>query len=276
MVTQHSIEFPKGWPVVPGDGSTLILSISRPSSDFKFDISQLVIGHGAVASNSKREDISAILDEPAFWAMWVPFHINSEELPEPTLAWGVTSVEIDKAYIERFQSRWDCGAWPFIRFGLPDDRYVEIEYAAGIEHQNRVWIGACEGTRVLLGYDSGHFSFPTMRIQELLSLAERMDCHPAAPLLLLAGAYLVEGEPFPSEAVKRWLLQSPGFQDTSLDAVLKGLAENVVSGLRWEPTKDRGWVNNGRYSQRNPSSKMSILCEEDFHFIRDFFGLRSG
>ena len=275
MITQHSIEFPKGWPVVPGDGSTLILSIAKPSSEFELDRSRLVIGHGAVTSNSNRVDISATLDDPAFWAIWLPLHLNCEELPEPSLAWRVTGSEADKAYIERFQSQWDSGAWPFIRFGLQDDLYVEIEYAASIEYQSRVWIGTGEGPRVLLGYDSGHFSFPTMRIQELLDLAERMDCHPAASLLLLDGAYLVEGEPFPLDVVARWLRQSPGFQDTCLDVVLRGFAENVVPGLRWESTENRGWINNSQYSQRNPTSPMSILCDEDFQFIRNFFRLRA-
>jgi hypothetical protein len=274
-ITQHSIESPKDWPVVPGDGSTLILSIAKPSSEFKLDHSRFVIGHGAVTGNSNRVDISAVLDDPAFWATWVPLHLNCEELLEPSLAWGVTRSEADKAYTERFQSQWDSGRWPFIRFGMPDNRYVEIEYAAGIEHQNRVWIGTGEGPRVLLGYDSGHFSFPTMRIQELLDIAGRMDCHPGASLLLLDGAYLVEGEPFPLDVVARWLRQSPGFQDAYLDAVLKGFAENVIPGLRWQSTKNQGWINNWEYSQRNPASAMSILCDEDFRFIRDFFRLRA-
>lgn len=188
----------------------------------------------------------------------------------------MTSSEAETAYVERFESQWDSGTWPFIRFGLPDDRYVEIEYAAGVEYQNRVWIGEGEGPRVLLGYDSGHFSLPTMRIQELQDIAERMDCHPAAPLLLLDGAYLVEGETFPFDAVTRWLRQSPGFRDHYLDVVLKGLTENVVPGLRWDSTENLGWINNWRYSQRNPESTMSILCDEDFHFIRNFLGLRPG
>ena len=275
VITQHSIKFPKGWPVIPGDGSTLILSIAKPNSEFKLDRSRAVIGQGAVTGNSNRLDISATLDDPAFWAIWVPLHLNCEELPEPSLAWSLTSSAADRAYSVCFESQWNAGVWPFVRFGLPNHGYVEIEFAAGIEYQNRVWIGASEGPRVLLGYDSGHFSFPTMRIQELLILADRMDCHPAAPLLLLAGAYLVEGEAFPLDAVTCWLQQSPGFQDKYLDVVLKGFAENVVPELRWESTENRGWINNSRYSQRNPASTMSILCHEDFQLIRDFFRLHA-
>jgi len=101
-------------------------------------------------------------------------------------------------------------------------------------------------------------------------VAAQMNSHPAAPLLLLEGAYLVEGELFPSDAVRRWLQSSPGFQDAYLTSVLHGLAQNVVSDLRWELTDHRGWTNNWIYSQRNPASGMSILGLDDYRFIREF------
>lgn len=86
MITQHSVELPKGWPAVPGDGSTLILSIAKPSTKFELDCSQLVIGNGAVTANSNRVNISAALDDPAFWATWVPLHLVCDELSQPSLA----------------------------------------------------------------------------------------------------------------------------------------------------------------------------------------------
>jgi hypothetical protein len=173
--------------------------------------------------------------------------------------------------VRLFESHWDSGVWPYVRIGLPGGRYLEIEFAAGVEFQNRVWIGIGNAPRVLLGYDSGHFSFPTMRIQEVLDLSLRMDTHPAVPLLLLPGAYLVEGEPFPSEAATQWLLRSPGFQDHYLAPLLHELARNMVSEQKWEFTEQRGWINNGRYSQRNPASGMSILGVDDYRLIRQFF-----
>ncbi|MFN7922738.1 MAG: hypothetical protein U0Q16_21715 [Bryobacteraceae bacterium] len=273
MVTQHAIESPRDWPLVPGDGSTLILSVAKPSSGFALDSSQLVAGQGTITINSNRLDVTDMLDDPAFWAIWMPLHFDCEDVPEPSLAWGLTSEEADAEYADRFQSSWNAGVWPFVRLRIDDSlRYVEIEYASGVEHQNRVWIGVDGGQRVLLGYDSGHFSFPAMRIQELLNLAERMGSHVSAPLLLLGGAYLVEGDVFPTEAVTRWLLRSPGFHGRYVDAMVAELARNVVSELTWEFTERSGWINNWRYSQRNPGSAMSILSPEDFRFILDFFG----
>ena len=189
-VAQHSVLLPKDWPVVPGDGSTLVLSIPKPKGGFKLNRQELVVGQGPITHNPNRIDISAALATPAFWAIWVPLHLECDELPEPGLAWGLSSEDVNDAYAELFQSYWDSGVWPYIRLALPGGRYIEVEYAAGVEFQTRVWVGFDHAPRVLVGYDSGHFSFPTMRIQEVLEVALRMDACPAAPTLLLAGAYL--------------------------------------------------------------------------------------
>lgn len=272
VITDHAMEFPKDWPVRPKDGSTLILNIPKPRAGFQLDLSQLVIGEGTILRNSKRVDLTESLKEPTFWAIWMPLCLDSEEIPEPSLAWGLSSEDSIREYKERFETHWDAGVWPYVRFGWPGDRYIEIEFAAGIEHQTRVWIGRLEGPRVLLGYDSGHFSFPSLRIEEVLQIAERRHGHPAAPLLLLAGAYLRPSDEFPREAVRQWLKDSPGFQMEFMDTVLNQLSRRVVSKLAWEFSEDRGWTNNWRYSQRNPGSQMSILSDTDFHFIVEFFG----
>ena len=271
MVTHHAIEFPKDWPVVPDDGSTLILNIPKPHAGFILNRSQLVVGQGSVIRNHNRMDITGALTDPEFWAIWTPLHLYSEEFPEPSIAWGLSSEQADSECKKRFQSHWNSGVWPYVRFDLNDGGYVEMEYAAGIEHQNRVWIGVTDGPRVLLGYDSGHFSFPSLRIQEVLELASRMNGNLAAPLLLLPGAYLTSAEEFPFESARQWLKDSPGFREEFMDAALAELAKNVVSKLVWEFSDDCGWINNWQYGQRNPASPMSILGPEDFRFIRDFF-----
>src|SRR5262249_20420217 len=153
MVTRHSIEFPRDWPVIPNDGSTLILEIAKPHAGFKLNQSELIIGQGAVIRNRNRMDISESLAEPAFWAIWMPLHLACAKLPEPSIAWGLSSEDANREFQTRFQRHWNSGDWPYVRFGLPDRCYVELEYAAGIEFQNRIWIGMTNGPHVLLGYD---------------------------------------------------------------------------------------------------------------------------
>ena len=91
---------------------------------------------------------AAALSTPAFWAIWVPLHLESDELPEPTLAWGLSSEDVNAAYAELFQSHWDSGVWPYVRLALPGSRYIEVEYATGVEFQTRVWVGFDRTPRV--------------------------------------------------------------------------------------------------------------------------------
>lgn len=267
-VTRHEILHPADWPVVPGDGSTLVLTVAHPGSGFELDTTHPVIGMGNVVLNSNRIDISEMLADPAFWAIWMPLHLECKELPEPARAWGITAEEASTKYLAIYQSHWNAGVWPFVRFAIGHNRYAEIEYSAGIDYQNRIWIGDSE-TRVLLGYDSGHFSFPALRLQEVLQIAEKVPGPNS--LLLLAGAYLQQAETLPADQVASWLRRSPGFQVRYLDAVVSELAKYVVKDLRWHFTETHGWINNSKYSQRNPDSPMSILSTEDFSLIREFF-----
>src|ERR1700734_689221 len=98
MITQHAIKLPKGWPVVPDDGSTLILSIAKPHDGFKLDRAELIVGQGVITRNADRVAISVFLKDPAFWAIWTPLHLESEKLPEPVRAWEVTREEANSEY----------------------------------------------------------------------------------------------------------------------------------------------------------------------------------
>ncbi len=270
-VTHHEILLPKNWPVRPNDGSTLILHILRPSPGFELDRSKPVLGQGNIARNENRVDISSSLGEAGFWAIQMWLYTESDELPEPPLAWGFTKDAANAEYDRRFKALWETHAWPFVQLPLNDSCDVEVEYAAGAEYQTRVWIGE-GGRRVLLGYDSGHFSFPSLRIHEVLALADRMNGHPSAPLLLLPGAYLMNGEAFPSETVTRWVEQTPGLKTEFTRVIVDTLSKNVVGRLQWDLDESLGWINNWKYSQRNPESPMTILSREDFQFIRKVLG----
>jgi hypothetical protein len=49
--------------------------------------------------------------------------------------------------------------------------FVEHEFSAGVEYQFRSWIGGPgDAAPVLMGYESGHFSLPAFRLEEIDAL----------------------------------------------------------------------------------------------------------
>lgn len=269
-IHSHGMEYPEGWPVLPEHRKTvLILRIPVPPADFRIS---LLTGVGSVESAINRLDISDALSEPAFWAMQLSLHFSNEEVDDPGLEWlGVTAESADEWYATRIQSHIDRGTWPYVRVTLPSSRYIELEMAGGVEYQDRIWIGHLSGSyRVLLGYHSGHFSFPALRVSEVAWLAGLTDFS-ASNLLWLAGAYLEEGV-YPIELASRLTSRVPGISAGMAPIMAEALLQNLaVEGLKWVPDQSLGWVNNWIYSQRNTASPLSILKPPDFAFIRQFF-----
>jgi hypothetical protein len=166
---------------------------------------------------------------------------------------------------------WDAGVWPFILLPV-NDRFVEIEFATGVEHQQRVWLEDGTGQRVLMGYHSGHFSLPSFRIGEITKLGRSLRAHPSAALLLLPGAYICTDDTLPRDIVAEWVRQVPGIKPDFVPKLVESLLANRVPDLRWKLDERFGWINNWKYSQRNPDSPMSILGFDDFRFIHRFLG----
>ena len=221
-----------------------------------------------ITTNLRRIDVTGSLADASFWALQMS--TSSESAWD---VWDFTRREADELFVRFFKRHWDDGAWPFVRLPLDDSRYLEIEYAEveEMEEQDRVWIGSGDGRRVLLGFESPHFSFPTLRMAELLMIANRLNRHRSTPLLLLRGAYLTAADKPPKDAIRTWLQLVPAIPPESIPDILADLVKNVVPEVQWRKDPALGWINNGVYSQRNPKSKMSLLEKQDFQFIHWFF-----
>jgi len=87
QVIQHEIIRPKGWPVVAGDGSTLVLHINLPRPTFEMDQAQGIAGLGTLSCNDNRIDITGYLSDPAFWAIQMSLHAASDIVPDPLVGW---------------------------------------------------------------------------------------------------------------------------------------------------------------------------------------------
>jgi hypothetical protein len=275
-VTQHSLYLPENWPVLPSHDTILTLSIDAPSSSFRVDESQPVIGLGTVFENSNRIDISHVLSDGVFLAMQLSLSLESEDVEDPNETYfGISTDEINNYYRELIHSKFDAGVWPYIRLPLDEARYVELEFAASIEYQDRFWIGDSRVPhRVLLGYNSGHFSLPAFSFEEILWFHGVLDSSPAnraATTLLMTACYL-QDPGRAGELTTELFSQLPGVKPGVAASMAKEFLEKLtVPELCWEQNSRLWWINNSIYSQRNPKSTMSLLDHEDFDFIEKFF-----
>ena len=269
-VRQHGMESPEGWPVVAQHRETTLV-LRTPLPPLGFEVVE-VEGIGVIAKASERIDMSNILLEPEFWAMHLGQHCESEDIEDPGLEWlGVTQRQVSDWYVERIQDPIERGVWPYLRVAVSSSKYIELEMAGGVEYQDRIWIGdASASARALLGYHSGHFSLPALRVEELTHIAELTGWAPVN-LLWLSATYLEEDRDI-GPLVMRLVSGVPGLASEHREVMAEAFLEGLkVNGLKWLHDPTLGWINNWIYSQRNPQSLLSTLKSDDFAYIQRFF-----
>lgn len=269
-IQQYEMEYPEGWPVLPEHVKTIvILHIPKIPKGFSPEI---IKGIGTIDLGTELVDVSHYLEAPEFWAMQAILHASSEDIEDPAYNYfGLPQALVDDWYDANITALQLAGQWPCIRVPLSDSKYIEMEMSAGVEHQDRIWIGENSTLhRVLLGYYSGHFSLPALRISEIIWLACQTPAS-ATPLLWLSQTYICNN-PAPLDFILNLVSRIPGIVKSQIGLMAQTLIENLtVSGLLWTVHHDWGWVNNWEYSQRNPKSHLSILSPADFSIIRGFF-----
>jgi hypothetical protein len=270
QIQQYEMEYPEGWPVLPEHSKTIvILHIPKLPRGFSPDV---VKGLGTIDLGTELVDVSRYMEAPEFWAMQAILHVSSENIEDPAYKFfGIPQALVDEWYHANITSLQSAVQSPCFRVSLPNSKYIEMEMSAGIEHQNRIWIGENSSLhRVLLGYDSGHFSLPALRISEITWLACQTPAS-ASSLLWLTETY-IDNNKAPLDFILDLVSRIPGIVKSQIGLMTRTLIDNLtVSGLLWTIHPDLGWVNNWEYSQRNPKSRLSILSPADFGFIRAFF-----
>jgi hypothetical protein len=269
-VLQHGMESPEGWPVVPQHRQTT-LTLRTPLPPHGFNVVELE-GVGVVAQASGRIDMSNMLLEPEFWATQLELHCQSDDTENPGLEWlGVTQQAASEWYLERIQAPINRGVWPYLRVEVEASKYIEFEMAGGAEYQDRILIGdTSTGERALLGYHSGHFSLPALRIEELAHIAQLTEWAPAN-LLWLSATYMQDDRDIRSLVV-RLVSGVPGLSSRHHQVMADAFLESLkVSGLKWVVDPTLGWINNWAYSQRNPQSLLCHLKSAEFAFVQRFF-----
>lgn len=271
QISSHGMEGDNlDWPVRPEHNTRLRLTICRPDEPFELDLDTPVVGRGTVGPVSEdRVDASDQLMTSAFWGMMLD-GLQDEE-GEHQAHWLETTSEAVNSCWEDFMRHVEHGSPVFLRLPLVDDLYLEFEFAAEGEHQIRYWLGD-DGQRVLMGYQSGHFSLPAFRFVEIAAIAKHLspELRPAA-VLLLPGSYSTSHSAEMREPILSWV-QSVPFAKAHAEKITDTLLEqSVVEDAYWQHDTKLGWTASWMYSQRKPKGNWSVLSDDDFAFIQGFF-----
>lgn len=265
VVTHHSMFGIDQWPIEPDHAGTLVILVPEPRQPLVVDMSQPLMGIGFRLSVESRVDIGESVRDPRFWAGYLSSCIEADEF------FTVSADEMDEFHEATIHARWHDGAWPFLRVPLGGERYLEVEWAADAEYQTRIWAGIDAGTKLILGYDSGHFSLPAIRFAEFRAIARNA----AAPHLALLAFPMCGEESYSADdrAFLQELVQElPGLRRAKAAEATDVLIEaRTLEESRWTNDPRWGWINDSPISQRNPDGLMNWNDDDDFARLRTFF-----
>jgi hypothetical protein len=234
------------------------------------------IGLSSLPPNGRRQS-NDWLDAPVFWAMHYYLLAGDGEKDESELCgtvFGISSDEINEFYLQRFTSQRSPQPWPYFSIPVADCRAIEVEYADTAEYQTRYKIVDSTGA-ITLGYDSGHFSLPSLRWSEVLAIASAcqhsLQRHQMI-LLLFPGIYVgIADEAEAARALEDCFTQLGLFNAGGRSTLAMNAVQNRRSDSPWAYDERLGWLSQSEYAQRNPSSLLSQLAESDFLRIKAFF-----
>jgi len=256
IITHHSLFGIAQWPLEAGHNGSVTLHVSPLRDQATIDPKQLVVGLGFRETSEERFDLSDAVSDPRFWAM------RLHEIGDDKIGGAY--------YEETIHSRFKSDIWPFVRIDVGSSLYVELEFAVDAEYQTRFWIGRENDQRIILGYESGHFSLPAFRFAEIELIARRAR-QPWLALMFLGGCRERTISDTQTDVIASLLAQTPGFKDDESSAAARLTKRCISSELLWAHDEAYGWINNSTLSQRNPSGAMSCLTDEELEGIRDFF-----
>lgn len=267
---------PKGWPMLPEHESVLHLDLQeRPPVSIR--VGAILRGIG-IADDSPKGRVcrSDFLTLPIFWAVHYWLLIGDGEEDEGELCRQLLRFypgEMDEFYVKHFITNSGAKPWPYFRKDVSNGCFIEVEYAEAEEYQVRYKLG--DASRMAtLGYDSGHFSLPSLRWSELRRVANCLQGKERATVMLLMfpGIYVSGPELLEAQAALLCAFADLGlFQQGDPRKLVRNIVGNRTSDSRWSQHPELGWVCDGMYAQRNPESKLSKLTPADFKWIADWF-----
>lgn len=270
---------PRNWPILPEHDTVLHFELPGRADCSIFQGAILRgIGFGGPATDG-RLLANSWLEIPVFWALHYYLLSRSEDHDESELSeelFGIPSKTINDYYLDRFVSREQTKPWPYFTVQIDATRFVEVEYAEGAECQTRFKLGDEQGS-ITVGYDSGHFSLPSLRWTELMQIANACSetkhrC--LSVLLLFPGIYLNEAEDVDaSRELETCFAKLRLFEHSNRSQLVRNVVANRSISCSWRQDPQFGSLCDGIYAQRNPKSLLSNLRAEEFARIKRFFSL---
>ncbi|MEZ0295569.1 MAG: hypothetical protein ACAI35_03850 [Candidatus Methylacidiphilales bacterium] len=274
QVGSMQAKLPKGWPMLPEHDSTLSLDLvgMHLIANAK-DIEVSGIAHGLGISAPSDDDETChneMFNEPCFWSAHYHEHMADEEGESDTDTlipqfFGHDSDEPNQFYVDNLRS--GC---PLFSKELPNGLSVQVVYSDVAEYQTRYSLRLPDGEKILLGYESAHFSLPAMRWEELVHIrnahASISTARSAAEclLLLFPSVYILAGDPV--EEIRLALCQAWEELGIVQAGQIKNLTESIIRShvygeIQWKRHETFGWINTSMYSQRNPESRLSQMSQ---------------
>lgn len=214
-------------------------------------------------------------NRPEFWATHYDLVIGTEDRDAESFLEPFFGVDPDAVFeFSENELVKPDGTFELLPVEVSDEASVAVEFVDcgddGNELRYYITLSAWDDWE-LVGYDSPHFALPAFRWPELCAMGQRS----ATAFLLVLPSVWLEPDDQNEATIERieneWRLL--GIVEAS---ATRQLAQQIVDNLsdrdvHWFEDARHGWINDGRYSFRNPETRMTEYSETRFQRIREFF-----
>jgi hypothetical protein len=222
--------------------------------------------------------VDAELQKPEFWATHYFLLIGDEENESSDLVQPIFGIEANKLYkyYESFVKPPESAR--MLSVGLDGGFGVGVAYVDCGESGNemRFYITHSAPYHELLGHDSPHFALPAFRWEEVKKIhasVKDKTIAAAAALLVFPATYITveDSESDVSSHLSQWWKDLPYVKVTNISTLVRDvIANRTVSEIKWWIDPKLGWINDGRYSFRNPKTLMCEFSETRFERMHQF------
>lgn len=233
---------------------------------------------------TQKKDATHLLTEPKFWGahLWqITRDQNSDDTEEDfDRALGISTNAIEDFWRRELTSEVE---WPSFHIPLCSGFSFQVEYENWPEDYVITYrvLNLDRSIDICVGNTCGHDFLPAFRWEELECLSHVASINSIRPfsrgevmLLVLPSVWITKGQDLTDIKQKLRLaldeLQLGPHAQTSRMA--DELVKNSLQDVHWKRNERLGWVNDGRYSRRNPD-RLQSLNEQEFANLKELLDM---